>query len=185
MIPSLTLFVHVVGMLTLFVGLGLEWACLDGLQRSITREQALPWLRLVVMVPRVSGVAVAAIVVSGLYLGARVGVLGNDWMRASYGALLLMAIVGGPVSRSPIRALKRLADFQADGTVALQAAAAKPSLRLSLRIRIAFGLAVVFLMIAKPAASESLLVLALASVVTIAASLARRPTGSTAVQGYR
>ncbi len=47
MIPSLTLFVHVVGMLTLFVGLGLEWASLDGLQRSITREQALPWLRLV------------------------------------------------------------------------------------------------------------------------------------------
>ena len=91
MIPSLTLFVHVVGMLTLFVGLGLEWASLDGLQRSITREQALPWLRLGVMVPRVSGIAVAAIVASGFYLGARVGVLGNDWMRASYGALLLNA----------------------------------------------------------------------------------------------
>jgi hypothetical protein len=27
MIPSLTLFVHVVGMLTLFVGLGIEWVC--------------------------------------------------------------------------------------------------------------------------------------------------------------
>jgi hypothetical protein len=48
MIPSLTLFVHVVGMLTLFVGLGLEWASLGCLQRSLTREQALPWLRLVV-----------------------------------------------------------------------------------------------------------------------------------------
>ena len=53
-----------------------------GSQRSTTREQALPWLRLVVMVPRVSGIAVAAIVVSAI-LGARVGVLGNDWMRAS------------------------------------------------------------------------------------------------------
>ena len=114
MIPSLTLFVHVVGMLTLFVGLGLEWASLDGLQRSITREQALPWLRLVVMVPRVSGIAVAAIVVSGFYLGARVGVLGNDWMRATYGALFLMAIVSGPVSRSPMRALKRVADVPAE-----------------------------------------------------------------------
>jgi hypothetical protein len=185
MSPSLTLFVHVVGMLTLFVGLGLEWASLDGLRRSITREQALPWLRLVVMVPRVSGIAVAAIVVSGLYLGARVGVLGNDWMRASYGALLLMAIVSGPVSRSPMRALKRVADVPADGTVALRAAAANPILWLSLRTRIAFGLAVVFLMIAKPAAGESLLVLALASMVTIATSLTRRTTPSTAVQGYR
>jgi hypothetical protein len=118
---SLTLFVHIVGMLTLFVGLGFEWASLDGLRRSITREQALPWLRLVVMVPRVSGIAVAAIVVSGFLLGARG----------------------------------------------------------------AFGLAIVFLMIAKPAAGESLLVLALASMVTIATSLTRRPTPSTAVQGYR
>ena len=185
MIPSLTLFVHVVGMLTLFVGLGLEWASLDGLQRSITRDQALPWLRLGVMGPRVSGIAVAAIVVSGFYLGARVGVLGNDWMRASYGALLLMAIVSGPVSRSPMRALKRVADVPADGTVALRAAAANPILRLSLRIRVAFGLAIVFLMIAKPAAGESLLVLALASMVTIATSLTRRTTPSTAVQGYR
>jgi hypothetical protein len=185
MIPSLTLFVHIVGMLTLFVGLGLEWASLDGLQRAITREQALPWLRLVVMVPRVSGIAVAAIVVSGFFLGARIGVLGNDWMRASYGALLLMAIVSGPVSRSPMRALKRVADVTAEGTVALRAAAANPILRLSLRIRVAFGLAIVLLMIAKPGAGESLLVLALASIMTIATSLTRRTTPSSAVQGYR
>jgi hypothetical protein len=184
-IPSLTLFVHVVGMLTLFVGLGLEWASLDGLQRSITREQALPWLRLVAMVPRVSGIAVAAIVVSGFYLGARVGVLGNDWMRASYGALFLMAIFSGPVARSPMRALTNVGDVPADGTVALRAAAANPILRLSLRTRVAFGLAVVFLMIAKPPAGESLLVLALASMVTIATNLTRRTTPSTAAQGYR
>jgi hypothetical protein len=186
MFRSLTLFVHVVGMLTLFVGLGLEWAGLDGLQRSITREQALPWLRLVVLVPRVSGMALAAIVTSGFYLGARVGVLGNDWMRASYGALLLMAIVSGPVSRLPLRALKRAADIPADGTVStLRAGAVNPILRLSLRMRIAFGLAIVFLMVAKPAAGESLLVLALASMATIATSVTRRTTPSTAVQGYR
>jgi hypothetical protein len=47
------------------------------------------------------------------------------------------------------------------------------------------GLAILFLMIAKPATGESLLVLALASMVTIATSLTRRPTTSTAVQGYR
>ncbi len=129
--------------------------------------------------------ALAAIVVSGFYLGAHVGVLGNDWMRASYGALLLMAIVSGPLSRSPMRALKRMADVPADGTVALRAAAANPSLRLSLRIRVAFGLAIVFLMIAKPGAGESLLVLVLASIATIATSLTRRPTQSTAVQGYQ
>ena len=185
MIRSLVLFTHVVGVLALFMGLGLEWIGLDGIQRSTTRAEALPWLRLIAIVPRVFGTALAAIVVSGFYLGARVGVLGNDWMRASYGALLLMAIVSGPVSRSPMRALKRVADVPTDGTAALRAAAANPILRLSLRIRIAFGLAIVFLMIAKPAAGESLLVLVLASMVTIATSLTRQTTPSTAVQGYR
>src|SRR5712671_131827 len=163
MIRSLVLFTHVVGALVLFVGLGLVWIGLDGIQRSTTRAEALPWLRLIAIVPRVFGTALAAIVVSGFYLGARVGVLGNDSMRA----------------------LKRVAEVQADGTVALRAAAANPILRLSLRIRVAFGLAIVFLMIAKPAAGESLLVLALASMVTIATSLTRRTTPTTAAQGYR
>jgi hypothetical protein len=185
MIRSLVLFTHVVGVLALFVGLALEWIAMSGIRRSTTLPEALPWLRLVVTVPRVSGIAVAAIVLSGFYLGARIGVLGNDWIRASYGGLLLMAIVGGPVSRSPMRALKRVADVPADGTVALRAAAANPILQLSLRTRVAFGLAIVFLMIAKPATGESLLVLVLASIATIATSLSRRPTPSTAVQEYR
>ena len=122
----------------------------------------------------------AAVVVSGFYLGGRIGVLGNEWMRASYGALLVMAIVGGSMSRSPMRALTRVNGAE-DATGVLQAAA-NPILWLSLRIRVAFGLAIVFLMIAKPAAGESLLVLTVAAIVTIATSLTRRATPSTAVQ---
>jgi hypothetical protein len=105
----------VVGVLALFVGLGLEWISLDGVQRSTTRAEALLWLRLITIVPRVSGMALAAIVASGFYSGARFGVLGNEWMRVSYGALVLMAIVSGPVSRSPMRTLRYAADTAADG----------------------------------------------------------------------
>ena len=72
-------------------------------------------------------------------------------MRASYGALLLMAIVSGPVSRSPMRALKQCGR-RPGGRNRWLCGQRRPirCLRLSLRIRIAFGLAVVFLMIAKP-----------------------------------
>ena len=185
MIRSLMLFAHVVGMLTLFAGLGLERFSLDGVQRSMTRADALPWLRMLAIVPRVFGVALAAIVASGFYLGARVGALGDDWMRASYGALVLMALVSGPVSRSPMRALKHAA-VAVDGDVsALRAAASNPILWLSLRVRIAFGLATVFLMIAKPEAGESLLILALAAAVTAATSFIRRTAPSNAVQAFR
>jgi uncharacterized membrane protein len=175
------LFVHVIGMLTLFVGLGLEWISLDGMRRSPTLVEASPWLRLITTVPRVFAVALAAIVASGFYLGARVGVLGDAWMRASYGALLLMAIVSGPVSRSAMRMLKRVASSPAGGPeLTAQAAASSPILWLSLRLRIAFGLGVVFLMIAKPDAGESLLVLVLASVATIVTSFTGRTAPSAA-----
>ena len=87
----------------------------------------------------------------GFYLGARVGVLGDGWMRATYAALLVMAIVSGPVARAPMRALRQAAQTPGDEVVsALREAASHSILRLSLRVRVAFGLAVVYLMIGKP-----------------------------------
>src|SRR5712671_786337 len=103
MIRSLMLFAHIVGVLALFVGLGFEWISLDAVERSTTRAEALPWVRLGAVVPRMSGIASAVIVASGFYLGARFGVLGNEWMRVSYGALLLMAFSSGLVARTPMK----------------------------------------------------------------------------------
>jgi hypothetical protein len=88
--------------------------------------------------PRLSGIAVALTVVSGFYLGARFGVLRDVWLRASYAAIIVMAAAG---------ALARRSDTL---------------LRISLWVRTAFGLAVVFLMIAKPDGVESSVVLGLA-----------------------
>src|SRR6476469_9032632 len=110
MIRSVVLFAHVVGVLGLFIGLGVEWLSLNAVQRSTTRDEALRWVRMSGILPRVMGVALAVIAASGFFLGARVGVLGAGWMRASYAALLVMAIVGGPVSRPRVRALNRAAE---------------------------------------------------------------------------
>ena len=100
--------------------------------------------------PRISGIAVALTVMSGFYLGRRFGVLRDEWMLASYGGIVVMAAAG---------ALARRSDTL---------------LQISLRVRTAFGLAVVFLMIAKPDAVVSLVVLSLALVGSVLVSL---PTG--------
>ena len=138
MIRSLVLFVHVVGVLALFAGLAIERFGVDAVRRAATR---------------ISGLAVAVTVASGVYLGARFGVLGDDWMRASYVALALMAIAG-TVSRRP--------------------SASDALVRMSLRVRAAFGLAVVFLMIAKPEAGQSLLVLGGALLVSVLIRVPKR-----------
>jgi hypothetical protein len=123
MIRSLVLFVHITGVLTMFAGLALE---------AFSGEAAGK------PTPRIFGIGAPLAVLSGFYLGARVGVLGNDWMRASYGAIVVMMAAGTLTRRSD--AMRRI----------------------SLQVRAAFGLAIVFLMIAKPDAVASLIVLGLA-----------------------
>ena len=123
MIGSLVLFVHITGVLTMFAGLALEAFGVAPTGRAT---------------PRIFGLGVPLTLLSGLYIGARFGVLGDAWMRASYGAIVVMAAAGPLARRSD--ALRRL----------------------SLRMRAAFGLATVFLMIAKTDAVMSLVVLGLA-----------------------
>ena len=186
MIRSVVLFAHVVGVLGLFVGLGVEWLSLNAVQRSTTRNEALRWVRVSSVLPRVMGVALAVIVASGFYLGARIGVLGDGWMRASYAALLVMGIVGGPVARPRMRALNREAEGPGSGSVAALVAAASDSvLQLSLHVRVVFGLAVVYLMIAKPDAVAAAIVIGLALILTIVLGVSRQQAQSTLATGYR
>jgi hypothetical protein len=84
---------------------------------------------------RMSTLGVALTVLAGFYLGARFGVLGDVWMRAAYAAIVVMMAAGTLARRSD--ALRRI----------------------SLAVRPAFALAVVFLMIAKPDAMVSLIAL--------------------------
>ena len=123
MTRSLVLFVHITGMLTMFAGFALEAFGVESAGKAT---------------PRMFGLAVPLTLLSGFYMGARFGVLGDDWMRASYGAIVVMAATGTLARRSD--ALRRVA----------------------LGVRAAFGLAVVFLMIAKPDAVVSMVVLGLA-----------------------
>jgi hypothetical protein len=130
------LFVHIAAVLALFAGLALE--AFGGQPEGNAS-------------PRFFRLAAPLTLLSGVYLGARFGVLANDWMRASYGGIVGMIAAGTLAHRS--EALRRI----------------------SLWARAAFGLAVVFLMTAKPDALVSLVVLGLAFGVSMLVAL---PMGS-------
>jgi hypothetical protein len=135
MIHSLFLFGHITGVLTMFAGLALEACGVEPAGKATRRifKLAAPWT-----------------LVSGVYMGARFGVLGDHWLRASYVAISVM-VAAGPLARRS-DALRQI----------------------SLRVRVAFGLAVVFLMIAKPDAVVSSVVLGLTLIV---ATLVALPVG--------
>jgi len=152
MIRSLLLFAHLAGMLTLFAALGVELIALDLLRRSGARSEAVAPIRILGALPRAYGVAFGLILLSGIVLAARVGVYPFAWVRVSFGAMLLMAFAGGPMIRSRVRAIAH-----DEGAEALRRHA-DPLLRASIRIRVALGLAVVYLMIAKGGIGLSLAV---------------------------
>jgi hypothetical protein len=141
MIRSLVLFAHITGVLMMFAGLALE-----GFGGQSAGAATV----------RMSKIGVALTVIAGFYLGARFGVLGQVWMRASYGAIVVMMAAGSFARRSDVLR------------------------RISLRVRGTFGLAVVFLMIAKPDTVMSIVVLGLAlgvsTLVTLPIGL-ERPSG--------
>jgi uncharacterized membrane protein len=182
LIRSIALFVHIVAMLGLFVGLALEWLSLESLQRMTAAAEVKIWARVMGTLPRYMAMAVGLILISGIYLAARVGVLELGWVRVSFGAMLLMGILGGPVVRSPMRALQRAAGDDCGETPAtVRRHASHALLRASLRTRMAVGLAIVYLMIGKPDLGESFLLIAGALAIGAAVSMPqRRPQSSPA-----
>lgn len=152
MVRSLVLFTHLVGMLTLFGGLGLEWLSVDNLRGSLSREQASPWMKMFAWLPRVYGISFGLILASGIYLAARAQVYDLGWVRISFGLMVLMGILGGQVVRSKINDIR------------------SPVLQASLRVRLVLGLAAIYLMIGRLDAGKSLLVSGAALAVGAAAS---------------
>jgi hypothetical protein len=184
MIRSVVLFVHVVGMLVLFVGMAFEWLSLASLRRSTTPEHATPWVRLQEMLPRAYAIAFATLLVTGMMLARGLGLFQSAWLRLALAMMLVMGILGGRAGRSRVRAMRdALRQGGEIGLEALHRCASQSWPRVSLFLRATIGLAVVYLMIGKPRLTASLVVtgVAVATGLTIglfSTATDRRPSDS-------
>jgi hypothetical protein len=172
-IRSVALFAHIVGMMGLFVGLSFEWLSIEFLRRPMTPAQRSPWVSVLTALPQYVATAIGMVLTSGIYLAARVGVFDFAWVRVSFGAMVLMAVAGGPLVRSQMRAVQQSAGDDRDGRSASRHAS-HLLLRASLHSLLAVALTIVYLMIAKPEVAASLLLIGGALVVGVATSLPGR-----------
>ena len=134
--------VHMVGVLLLFVSLGVEWVAIGALNRSPTLRRAERWARRSL---RWQIAAEAVILASGVAMAARLEVFHLAWVNVSLVVLLLIAALTATVSRSDCRA--------ADPRIGQLSHAS---------IRMVLALGVLYLMVAKSEIVESLIVMALA-----------------------
>jgi hypothetical protein len=108
-------------------------------------------------------------------------------MLASYGAILLIALSGGLMARRVVRTFRLAIENPNDRTfVAAQASASASVARLALRSRVALALAiVVYLMIGKPEVGISIVVISIALLIAMLATLRKQPATSVVVEGHR
>lgn len=152
---QVSVFLHILGALGLFAGIGIEWASLANLRRASTSAQVGEWTRLLRTVRKVEGPAALVILVSGIYLGVRWGE--EAWIGLGLLGLVLIGVVGGVLTGRRAAAIERSIPNEA-GPIpdSLQRRIDDPVLRLSARLRLAIALGVVFLMSVKPEAPVAL-----------------------------
>ena len=168
---AIAIFLHVIGALALFAGLGLEWAGLLNLRRSLTTAQVRDWTKLLGAVRVVASPAGLVILVSGIYMSAtRWG--RQAWIGLGLIGLVTMVVLGLVLSARRIASLVRAIPAQ-DGPIPpeLQHRVTDPVLQVSAWLRTGLGLGVVFLMTVKPTAPVALAALGVSLVVGLAAGL--------------
>jgi hypothetical protein len=160
---QLALFLHIIGAFGLIAAITVEAIGLRGLRRATNRDDALMWLgisRGIVM--RLAPASLGLILVTGLYMVASAwGPRG--WILVALGSLLLLGVIGAfGTGVRMARIGPALGRGQGPLSHELRGKVRDPILLISLRVRLAMVVGVVFLMSLKPSAVASLVVIVLA-----------------------
>ena len=168
---SISLFLHIVGALAIFAVLGLEWAGLHQMRRATEVAQVREWVRLLGSTRFVGGPAALLILATGIHMTAtRWGA--EAWIIAGLAGLVLIAALGAGLGGRRIGAIARALPGEAVLiSPSLRQRIHDPVLTLSLRLRIALFLGIVFIMSTHPGVAGALVAMAVTLVAGLGAAV--------------
>jgi hypothetical protein len=168
---SIALFLHIVGVLGLFVALGLEWTGLWQIRSAMIPEQAREWMGILKSVRKVGFASMLTAVITGIYMMATVWG-GEAWTYVSMGALVLLIAFSVALTSPRMAAIgQALAMEKRPVSQTFQKLANQPLLWISIQTRVAIALGIVMLKIAKPDLGGSLITIGVAIVLGLLSSL--------------
>ena len=159
---GIVVFLHIVGALGLFVGIGLEQVSLARLREVATTNQARDWLGVLSNLRRVDAPSGLLILASGFFMvAARWGREG--WIGLAIIGMVLMAVLSIAVTSRRARALKDAVGISdAAISTGLRPRLSDPVMRAAATVRAAIALGIVFNMAVKPTATSALAAIAAA-----------------------
>jgi len=168
---SIVLFVHIVGVLGLFVALGLEWTGLRQIRNATVPEQVRSWMGVLKSTRGAGFASMLTTVITGIYMIlADTGLV--PWIYISILSLVLVILLSVVLTGPRMVAIgQALAMGKGTLSSTFYSSANHPLLLISIQTRIAIALGIVFLKITKPELAGSLLTIGVAIVLGIATSL--------------
>jgi hypothetical protein len=179
---QLALFAHIIGVLLLFIALGLEVAALQGLRYALTTEQARTWLGLAHNVELLFPASGLLILVAGVYMTLLAWTFMTAWIVVAFVALIALSVLGAVVNGGRFKALERVAQSSTAGAISeeLRRQIAEPTLRISVYTMTGAALGIVLLMVIKPDLPGSVVTVVVAALIAGASALLVRSRGDTA-----
>jgi hypothetical protein len=168
----IALFAHYLGILLLFIAVGLSHTAVARMKRASSVEQLREWTKLATDTSRVFPVSNVLILVSGGYMTYESFSWWPAWLTLSLTTVLLLAPFGGLVVGKRITAIREAAESAGGGAVtpALSAMTGDKFLTGASNVMAALGLAVMALMTFKLDWGPSSAILGTAVVLGLASS---------------
>lgn len=167
---SIALFLHVIGAIGYFVGMGIWLFGLASIRRAQRVEHVRALTSLVGRSGPLFGISVLLILVAGLYMALTAWGLQTGWIAVALISLILIAPLATALIEPRRRAMDRLAREAPDGALpqALRQRTHDPVLATTLQTITALLLGIVFLMTNKPSLTGSLIVMGVALALGLA-----------------
>lgn len=163
---TIAVFLHLVGMVGLFIGYGLEWVASSLLRRSTNAEEVRAWLRIYRLSLPISGPGLLLLILSGGYFASITGWMKQGWIFASLLAIVFALGIGFVFILPRVRMLRAvLPEGNTPLSEAARACVQGPMIITLIRVRFLLALGILYLMIAKPDLATSLFILLGAIVV--------------------
>lgn len=174
---TVALFVHILGVLTLFIGIAAAWTTLRRLRRAKTMTHVHEEVRHLGVQLRFPPLGLAAILLAGAYMATTAWGWDTPWIDVALVAFVCIGGLGGGLIDRRLSAIQRAAlAVDADAAIphALRRQMSDPILRAALWVAAMLAVGVVFLMTNKPGWSVSLLTLAVAAALGAGLALTGR-----------